>query len=74
MLFSGDTIVTRNPLTGRAGPQIMPSGFNCDTPAALRSLAALHGLAADTVLPGHGDPWTGGATEAVLLAHAAGPS
>ncbi len=74
VLFSGDTIVTRNPLTGRAGPQIMPSGFNQDTRAALRSLAALHGLAADTVLPGHGDPWTGGATEAVLLAHAAGPS
>ena len=74
VLFSGDTIVTRNPLTGRAGPQIMPSGFNQDTRAALRSLGALHGLAADTVLPGHGDPWTGGATEAVLLAHAAGPS
>ncbi len=74
VLFSGDTIVTRNPLTGRTGPQIMPSGFNQDTRAALRSLAALHGLAADTVLPGHGDPWTGGATEAVLLAHAAGPS
>jgi glyoxylase-like metal-dependent hydrolase (beta-lactamase superfamily II) len=74
VLFSGDTIVTRNPLTGRTGPQIMPSGFNQDTEAALRSLAALHGLAADTVLPGHGDPWTGGATEAVLLAHAAGPS
>ena len=74
VLFSGDTIVTRNPLTGRTGPQIMPSGFNQDTRAALRSLAALHGLAADTVLPGHGGPWTGGATEAVLLAHAAGPS
>ena len=74
VLFSGDTLVTRNPLTGRAGPQIMPSGFNQDTRAALESLAALHGLPADTVLPGHGDPWTGGASEAVLVAHAAGPS
>ena len=74
VLFSGDTMVTRNPLTGRAGPQIMPSGFNQDTPAALRSLAVLHGLDADTVLPGHGDPWTGGAAEAARLALAAGPS
>ena len=74
VLFSGDTIVTHNPLTGQTGPQIMPSGFNLDTPAALRSLAAVHGLAADILLPGHGEPWTGGAAEAVRLAQAAGPS
>jgi glyoxylase-like metal-dependent hydrolase (beta-lactamase superfamily II) len=74
VLFSGDTIVTRNPLTGRTGPQIMPSGFNEDTGAALRSLNNLHGLAADIVLPGHGEPWIGGATEAVRLAREAGPS
>jgi glyoxylase-like metal-dependent hydrolase (beta-lactamase superfamily II) len=74
VLFSGDTIVTRNPLTGRTGPQIMPSGFNQDTPAALQSLGTLLGLAADTVLPGHGEPWTGGAAEAVRMAQAAGPS
>ncbi len=74
VLFSGDTIVTRNPLTGRTGPQIMPSGFNQDTRAALRSLGALRQLPAGTVLPGHGDPWTGGAAEAVRLAQAAGLS
>ena len=74
VLFSGDTIVTHNPLTGRTGPQIMPSGFNQDTRAALRSLDVLRQLAADTVLPGHGDPWTDGAAEAVRLAQAAGPS
>jgi hypothetical protein len=31
-------------------------------------------LPADVLLPGHGEPWTGGAAEAVRLARAAGPS
>jgi glyoxylase-like metal-dependent hydrolase (beta-lactamase superfamily II) len=74
VLLTGDVLATRNPLTGRLGPQIMPSGLNRDTPQALRSLAALEGVAADVVLPGHGEPWTGGVAEALRLARAAGPS
>jgi glyoxylase-like metal-dependent hydrolase (beta-lactamase superfamily II) len=74
VLLAGDVLATRNPLTGRLGPQIMPSGLNSDTPQALRSLAALDGIAADVVLPGHGEPWTGGVAEALRLARAAGPS
>jgi glyoxylase-like metal-dependent hydrolase (beta-lactamase superfamily II) len=74
VLLTGDVLATRNPLTGRLGPQIMPSGLNSDTPQALRSLAALDGIAADVVLPGHGEPWTGGMAEALRLARAAGPS
>jgi glyoxylase-like metal-dependent hydrolase (beta-lactamase superfamily II) len=74
VLLTGDVLATRNPLTGRLGPQIMPSGLNSDTPQALRSLAALDGIAADVVLPGHGEPWTGGVAEALRLARAAGPS
>ena len=74
VLFSGDTLVTRNPLTGRTGPQIMPAGFNQDTPAALRSLSVLSGLGAGTVLPGHGEPWTAGADQAVRQAQLAGRS
>ena len=66
--------MTRNPLTGRVGPQIMPSGFNRDTPQALRSLDALDELPADVLLPGHGEPWNEGAAEAARLARAAGPS
>jgi glyoxylase-like metal-dependent hydrolase (beta-lactamase superfamily II) len=46
VLFSGDALVTRNPLTGRVGPQIMPAGFNQDTPKALQSLGALLSVAA----------------------------
>jgi glyoxylase-like metal-dependent hydrolase (beta-lactamase superfamily II) len=74
VLLAGDVLATRNPLTGRVGPQIMPSGLNRDTPQALRSLDVLDGIPADVLLPGHGEPWTQGAAEAARLARLAGPS
>jgi glyoxylase-like metal-dependent hydrolase (beta-lactamase superfamily II) len=74
VLLTGDVLATWNPLTGRPGPQVMPSGLNRDTPQAIRSLDVLDRLVADVLLPGHGEPWTGGAAEAVRLARAAGPS
>jgi glyoxylase-like metal-dependent hydrolase (beta-lactamase superfamily II) len=74
LVLTGDVLVTRNPFTGRVGPQIMPSGLNQDTDLALASLTALEGVPADLVLPGHGEPWSQGATEAAHLARAAGPS
>ena len=74
ILFTGDVLCTHNAYTGRVGPQIMPSGLNADTPQALASLANLTGIKADVLLPGHGEPWTGGVGEAVLQARAAGPS
>ena len=58
VLLTGDVLATRNPLTGRVGPQIMPSGLNRDTPQALQSLDVLDGIPADVLLPGHGEPWT----------------
>ena len=73
-LLSGDTLVTRNPLTGRTGLQVMPSGFTQDTAQALASLSALADLNAEVVLPAHGDPWHGPVSQAVQLARAAGPS
>jgi glyoxylase-like metal-dependent hydrolase (beta-lactamase superfamily II) len=73
-LVTGDVLSTRNPLTGRVGPQIGPDGLNRDSEQALRSLDALDPLPADLVLPGHGEPWTGGVAEAVRLARAAGRS
>jgi glyoxylase-like metal-dependent hydrolase (beta-lactamase superfamily II) len=74
VLLTGDSLVTHNPLTGRPGPQIMPSGLNQDTQLALRSLEALDGVPADVLLPGHGDPFSDGTAEAVRRARAAGPS
>ena len=73
-LITGDALATRNPLTGRTGPQIGPDGLNHDSAQALRSLDALATLPVDLVLPGHGDPWTEGIAEAVRLAKAAGRS
>jgi glyoxylase-like metal-dependent hydrolase (beta-lactamase superfamily II) len=74
VVVTGDALATRNPLTGRTGPQIMPSGLNGDTPQALRSLGVLEGIQAETILPGHGEPWTGSPAQAARLAKAAGPS
>jgi glyoxylase-like metal-dependent hydrolase (beta-lactamase superfamily II) len=74
VLLTGDVLVTRNPYTGRLGPQIMPSGLNQDTDLALASLSVLEGQPAELLLPGHGEPLFQGATEAARLARAAGPS
>jgi glyoxylase-like metal-dependent hydrolase (beta-lactamase superfamily II) len=74
ILFTGDVLCTHNAYTGRVGPQIMPSGLNADTPRALASLDNLDGIKAEMLLPGHGDPWTGGVDDAIRRAKAAGPS
>jgi glyoxylase-like metal-dependent hydrolase (beta-lactamase superfamily II) len=58
VLLTGDSLVTRNPLTAQA----------------LASLSALENLNAEIILPGHGDPWHGPVSQAVQLARAAGPS
>ena len=74
VLVTGDVLTTKNPLTGRVGPQIAPDGLNQDSDLALRSLDALAAVPADVVLPGHGEPWTDGIPEAVRLAQVAGRS
>lgn len=72
VLFTGDALVMRNPLTGRRGPQIMPGALNQNSQQALDSLSRLDSLGADVLLPGHGEPWTDGASQAVQRARAAG--
>lgn len=74
VLFTGDVMCTLNPLTGRPGPQIMPSGLNRDSQQAMRSLDNISSITADVLLAGHGDPWTGGVPEAIRLARSAGAS
>jgi glyoxylase-like metal-dependent hydrolase (beta-lactamase superfamily II) len=73
-LMTGDALATRNPLTGRTGPQIAPDGLNKDSERAIRSLDELAPLPVDLVLTGHGEPWTSGIAEAVRLAKLAGRS
>jgi glyoxylase-like metal-dependent hydrolase (beta-lactamase superfamily II) len=74
VMFTGDALCGRNPLTGRAGPQVMPTAFNISTEQAVASLERIEGAPAATLLFGHGDPWTEGAAEAVERARAQGPS
>jgi glyoxylase-like metal-dependent hydrolase (beta-lactamase superfamily II) len=71
LLFSGDALVTldvvRGP-RGRQGPQIVRGPFTGDPDLALESLDVLAGTNAETVLPGHGEPWPHGVKSAVEIA------
>ena len=68
-LFVGDAFATLDVLTGATGPRLAP--FTADPGQALASLARLDGLHAGLVLPGHGQPWTGGLAEALRRIRAA---
>src|SRR4051794_18822532 len=74
VVFTGDALCSRNPLTGREGPQIMPSAFNASTEQALSSLERLEGVGVSHLLFGHGDPWTQGPAAAVASARELGTS
>jgi glyoxylase-like metal-dependent hydrolase (beta-lactamase superfamily II) len=64
-LFLGDTMTTRNVLTGVTGPK--PAPFTLEPQQAVASLDRLDGVDATWVLPGHGPAWDGGAPEALRL-------
>jgi glyoxylase-like metal-dependent hydrolase (beta-lactamase superfamily II) len=71
-LFAGDAMQMVDITTGKPGPRIGPDFVNDDSEQALRSLARLEGLDVDTILVGHGEPWTEGIDEAVRAARAVG--
>jgi glyoxylase-like metal-dependent hydrolase (beta-lactamase superfamily II) len=68
VVFVGDALCTWHPLTGSRGPQSMPPALTTNTAQATASLDRIAALDADVVLPGHGEPWTGGARAAVDVA------
>jgi glyoxylase-like metal-dependent hydrolase (beta-lactamase superfamily II) len=68
-LFAGDTMSTVAVTTGATGPMIAP--FTADAAQALASLSRLDGVEARWLLPGHGQPWTGGVGEAIRRIRAA---
>jgi glyoxylase-like metal-dependent hydrolase (beta-lactamase superfamily II) len=70
-LFVGDALATLNVLSGKTGPQLAP--FGSDFPRARESLKRIEAIEADVVLPGHGQPWTGGVGEAVRLIREGAP-
>ncbi len=74
VLFAGDALCTRNPITGRVGAQVMPSALNVSTDQCFESLEAIEAVAAQVLLLGHGDPWRDGSAAAVESAHRLGRS
>ena len=64
-LFLGDSMTTRNVLTGATGPK--PAPFTLEPDQALTSLDRIESVDATWVLPGHGPAWDGGVPEAVRL-------
>ena len=64
-LFIGDTMTTRNVLTGVTGPK--PAPFTLEPAQAVASLDHIQEVDATWVLPGHGPAWNGGVAEAVRL-------
>jgi glyoxylase-like metal-dependent hydrolase (beta-lactamase superfamily II) len=74
VVFAGDALCTWHPLRGTRGPQLMPPALTVNTAQALGSLDRIAELEADTVLVGHGEPWTEGAAAAVERARAVAAS
>ncbi len=72
VVIAGDAIVTLDPYTGRRGPRIVAAAATVDTRRNLASLDSLAETGAQTVLVGHGEPWTQGAEHAVQLARTNG--
>ena len=64
-LFIGDTMTTRNVLTGVTGPK--PAPFTLQPEQAVASLGRISEVDATWVLPGHGPAWDHGVAEAVRL-------
>lgn len=67
-LFAGDALCTLDVVTGERGPRLMPRVLNEDNEQCRESLRALEPLAAEVVLPGHGEPFLGDPAEAVAQA------
>jgi glyoxylase-like metal-dependent hydrolase (beta-lactamase superfamily II) len=66
ILICGDAMATLDVGSGATGPMVHP--FNQDRAQAIQSLDALEKVTADLLLPGHGEPWRGNVSEAVVKA------
>jgi glyoxylase-like metal-dependent hydrolase (beta-lactamase superfamily II) len=74
VLFVGDALCTRNPITGRVGAQVMPAALNVSTDQCFDSLGAIEEVSAQVLLVGHGDPWRDGTAAAIEGARRLGRS
>ena len=70
-LFVGDALCTLQPVTRSEGPQLMPRQMNVSNAGAIEAWGRIEPLAAEVVLPGHGEPWRGSPADAIGRARAA---
>ena len=68
VLIAGDAMATYDPITGATGPRVIHDVVNADPAGVRASLAEVELVEADTLLPGHGDPWRGTMSDAVARA------
>ncbi len=68
VLFCGDALATIDLLAGKPRPALPPDFVNHDTAQAIESARILEEFESRLMLPGHGEPWTGGVREAVRIA------
>ncbi|MBA2441799.1 MAG: MBL fold metallo-hydrolase [Rubrobacter sp.] len=68
VLLAGDALLTLDPLTRAEGPTAPPDALNSSPGQVRESLEALAQLEAATLLPGHGEPWSGDVAEAAARA------
>ncbi len=74
VVITGDAIVMADPYTGITGPRIVAGAATADPQRNLETLDAIAETGAKMLLTGHGEPWAGGAAEAVRIARRAGAS
>jgi glyoxylase-like metal-dependent hydrolase (beta-lactamase superfamily II) len=73
VVFVGDLLCTLSFFSGRpADPQLQTRASNRNSAQAMASLDRLQGIAARTVLPGHGTPWQDGVEAAAASARRIG--
>lgn len=72
VLFAGDALCGRDPLTGQAGPRVPPPALNATTAQAYASLDRLAAADAEIVLFGYGEPWRATPAAAVERARTVG--
>jgi glyoxylase-like metal-dependent hydrolase (beta-lactamase superfamily II) len=73
-VICGDALATHEPYSGRRGSYLISGAATADSSLALASLQRIADTGAQTLLVGHGPPWTGGAQSAVDEAREHGPS
>ena len=72
VVICGDALITLDPYIGVTGPRVAPHCSGANSRQALRSLDRLEETGAQTVLPGHGEPWRDGVEAIVERARANG--